>query len=196
MTEPPGHPDPPPPLERPHASAGLHGFPVPGGHQEHVAVALPPHNPECLGCGPDNPAGLAMQIRREGDTVVCDHIFDRRQVGAPGLAHGGAVATACDDMFGFVLYLVAEPAVTRSLEVGYRRPVQLGIPHRIRAHLVHREGRKLHMQAEGTDPEGLVCFEARAVFLIVGLEHFTRYGPAKFEHIFTQAAAPHPDEDR
>ena len=90
MTWPDGHPDPPP-----KDPAG-----APGN-------ALPPHSSQCMGCGPDNPAGLAMQVRREGDEVVCEQTFDHRQVGAPGLAHGGAVAAACDDLFGFVLYLVA-----------------------------------------------------------------------------------------
>lgn len=167
MTWPDGHPDPPP-----QDPAG-----APGN-------ALPPHSSQCMGCGPDNPAGLAMQVRREADDVVCEQTFDHRQVGAPGLAHGGAVATACDDLFAFVLYLVAEPAVTRTLEVGYRRPVHLGVPHHIRARLERRDGRKLHLAAEGTDPDGVVCFEARAVFVVVDIEHFTRHGPARFEHVF------------
>lgn len=170
MSRPDGHPDPPP--RSPDGAPGN---------------ALPPHSSQCMGCGPDNSAGLAMAVRREGDDVVCDQTFDARQGGAPGLAHGGAVAAACDDLFGFVLYLVAEPAVTRTLEVGYRRPVRLGITHHIRARLEHREGRKLHLTAEGTDPDGVVCFEARAVFVVVELEHFTRYGPAHFEHVFGPA---------
>ena len=168
------------------------GLPTPGEHHSGLAVALPPHSTHCLGCGPDNAAGLNMQVRREGDTVVCDQVFDRRQVGAPGLAHGGAVAAACDDLFGFVLYLIAEPAVTRTLEVGYRRPVQLGTTYRIRARLVHREGRKLHMSAEGTDPDGSLSFDANAVFVVVDLAHFTRYGPAHFDHVF----GPRPDAVR
>ncbi|MBN9739341.1 MULTISPECIES: PaaI family thioesterase [unclassified Pseudonocardia] len=170
MTGPDGHPDPPP--------RDLDGAP---------GNALPPHSSQCMGCGPDNSAGLAMQVRREGDDVVCEQTFDARQVGAPGLVHGGAVAAACDDLFGFVLYLVAEPAVTRTLEVGYRRPVRLGVAHHIRARLERRDGRKLHLVAEGTDPDGVVCFEARAVFVIVALEHFTRYGPARFEYLFGPA---------
>ena len=172
---------------------GPHRHPVspPGGPADIPANVLPPHSEQCMGCGLANPAGLAMQVRREGADVVCDHVFDSRQVGAPGLAPGGAVAAACDDLFGFVLYLVAEPAVTRTLEVGYRRPVRLGITHRIRARLVHREGRKLHLVAEGTDPDGVLCFDARAVFIVVGIEHFTRYGPARFEHVFAPPRPTH-----
>ena len=68
-----------------------------------VAEALPPHTPTCMGCGPDNPNGLQMTVFLSGQQVYTDVTFDERQAGAPGLAHGGAIAAACDDLFGFTL---------------------------------------------------------------------------------------------
>lgn len=133
---------------------------------------LPPHRPDCLGCGPDNPHGHHMQVRRDGDGVVTEHVFDGRHVGAPGIAHGGAVATVVDDLFGFLLYLVGEPAVTRHLEVDYRAPVWLGRTYRIRAGQDRRDGRKLFVSATGTDDSGTETFTARALFVVVPLEHF------------------------
>jgi acyl-coenzyme A thioesterase PaaI-like protein len=97
-------------------------------------------------------------------------------VGAPGLAHGGAVSAACDDLFGFVLYVVGQPGVTRSLEIEYLAPVELGVPHRVTAGLDRREGRKLYMAASGVRPDGQVSFTARSVFLVVDLAHFERFG--------------------
>lgn len=67
------------------------------------ADALPPHHVECLGCGPGNPHGHHLHVRRDGGRVVSEHVFDARHVGAPGIAHGGAVAAVVDDLFGFVL---------------------------------------------------------------------------------------------
>lgn len=133
---------------------------------------LPPHHPECLGCGPDNPHGHHIQVRRQGDAVVGEHVFDQRHVGAPGIVHGGAVATVVDDLFGFVLYAVREPAVTRHLEVDYHAPVWLGRTYRLAATLDRRDGRKLFMQATATDAAGGRAFSARAVFIVVPLEHF------------------------
>jgi acyl-CoA thioesterase FadM len=86
------------------------------------------------------------------------------------------VSAACDDLFGFVLYVVGEPGVTRSLEIDYRAPVELGVPHRVTAGLDRREGRKLYMAASGARPDGQVSFTARAVFLVVDVAHFERYG--------------------
>ncbi|MHA6794325.1 PaaI family thioesterase [Pseudonocardia bannensis] len=113
---------------------------------------------------------------RAGDAVVTDVTFDERHIGAPGLTHGGAVAAACDDLFGFVLYVVGEPAVTRSLQVDYLAPVPLHQTHRITARLDSRDGRKLHMIAEGAAPDGPIRFTARATFVVVQLAHFERYG--------------------
>ncbi|TCK27525.1 PaaI family thioesterase [Pseudonocardia endophytica] len=135
-----------------------------------------PHSSGCMGCGPDNPAGLRMAVRRDGDDVVTDIVFDERQAGAPGLAHGGAVAAACDDLFGFVLYLARTPAVTKTLQVEYFSPVPLGAAHRIRGRLVERDGRKLHMRAEGSADDGTVRFTATALFVQVPRSHFEAFG--------------------
>lgn len=137
---------------------------------------LPAHNPDCLGCGPDNPAALHLEVTRVGDEVVSMVRFDHRHTGGPGLAHGGALATACDDLFGFVLYVAAVPGVTRSLQVEYLAPVVLDRPYRITARLDRRDGRKLYMSAEGVTGDGTLAFSATALFLVVGLSHFQRFG--------------------
>ena len=135
---------------------------------------LSAHHPQCVGCGPDNPHGHQMQVWRHGDRVRTRHVFDPRHVGAPGIAHGGAVATVLDDLFGFVLYVVGDLAVTRHLEVGYRAPVLLGVPYLLEGGLDRREGRKLFVSARGLDEQGGLVVEAKAVFIVVELEHFSR----------------------
>jgi acyl-coenzyme A thioesterase PaaI-like protein len=115
---------------------------------------LPSHTTTCMGCGPDNPHGLRLVVHRSGDAVYTDVTFDERHIGAPGLAHGGAVAAACDDVLGFTLWIAGTPAVTRTLTVEYLRPVPLHQTHRITAHIVSREGRALHVTATGTGEVG------------------------------------------
>lgn len=139
-------------------------------------ASLPPHHPRCLGCGPDNPAGLHLAVYRDGDTVVTDVTFDARHRGAPGLAHGGAISAACDDLFGFILYVVEEIAVTRTLTVDYLAPVPLGQPHRITARLQRRHGRRLHLEATGIGHDGITRFTAEALFLVVDHDHFAPHG--------------------
>lgn len=141
-----------------------------------TAASLPPHHPQCLGCGPENPAGLRLVVYRDGDAVFTDIAFDARHRGAPGLAHGGAISAACDDLFGFVLYVVEGIAVTRTLTVDYLAPVPLGQPHRITARLHRRDGRRLHLDATGIGADGVTRFTAQAVFIVVDTDHFAQHG--------------------
>jgi acyl-coenzyme A thioesterase PaaI-like protein len=134
---------------------------------------LPPHYPTCLGCGPDAEQGFHVQARREGDEVVTEHVFEPRHSGAPGIAHGGAVATVVDDLLGFLLYVEQVPGVTRMLQVEYVRPVLTGVRYAVRARVDERDGRKVWVSCSGRDPDGVEAFRARALFLAVRLEHFS-----------------------
>lgn len=136
------------------------------------AIDLPPHWPTCLGCGPDNDSGFHLQIRREGDEVVAEHTFADRHSGAPGIAHGGAVATVVDDILGFLLYVALMAGVTRHLEVEYLKPVLTGVPYVVRARVDSRDGRKLWVSCACTAPDGTLTFTAKALFLEVSLSHF------------------------
>jgi acyl-coenzyme A thioesterase PaaI-like protein len=134
--------------------------------------ALPPHWPTCFGCGPDAEAGLHAVTRKVGDEVHCRYTFTHRHEGAPGIAHGGAVAALVDDVCGGLLFVVREPAVTRTLNVEYLRPVLVGVTYDLVAKVDRREGRKLFITCEGTDPEGTVAFRGGGLFLVVDLTHF------------------------
>jgi acyl-coenzyme A thioesterase PaaI-like protein len=129
-----------------------------------------------MGCGSENPHGLQMAVFRQGEQVLTDITFDERHVGAPGLAHGGAIAAACDDLLGFTLWIVEAPAVTRTLTVDYLLPVPLHQPHRVTARIASREGRALNVVGAGTGSDGVTRFTASAVFITVSADHFAAHG--------------------
>ena len=135
---------------------------------------LPPHYPTCLGCGPDAPQGYHLQVRQDGDEVVAEHVFEDRHSGAPGIAHGGAVATVVDDVLGFLLYVVRAPGVTRRLEVDYLKPVLTGVPYVVRGRVDRRDGRKIWVSCECTGPDGVVAFRSVGLFVVVELGHFAQ----------------------
>ncbi len=107
--------------------------------------------------------------------VVAEHVFDDRHMGAPGIAHGGAVTTVLDDMFGMLLYTVGEMAVTRRLDTEFHAPpVLLGTRYVITADLQRRRGRKLDVTARmEVATTGDLAASARALFIVVDLAHFT-----------------------
>ncbi|QYJ04531.1 PaaI family thioesterase [Nocardioides panacisoli] len=138
---------------------------------------LPSHSPTCAGCGKENPAGLALEVDATEAGVSAVHRFDRRQEGAPGITHGGLVAAAFDDLFGFLLYRVGELAVTRSLTVEYLRPVLLGVDYEFTARVREQAGRRLQVDAWATQIGGQRVATAHATFVIVDVEHFQQGSP-------------------
>ena len=142
-----------------------------------VGTVLPSHHAHCLGCGAENPHGHHLIVIRDGvDTVVATHTFDARHVGAPGIAHGGAVATVFDDLFGFLLYSIGDLAVTRKLEVEYLSPVLLDVEYTLQATIAERSGRKIHMAATLEDSNGDPAARSSALFVTVDIEHFKSRG--------------------
>lgn len=133
----------------------------------------------CVGCGADHPAGLHLHVvAGVGMTMGCVLEVGEFHQGAPGLAHGGIIATAMDEAMGVLNRLLMAPAVTVHLEVDYVRPVPIGTTLHIRTEIVGQVGRKLYTagtaRLDATD--GPVAVEAAALFLQVPLEHFVEHG--------------------
>jgi acyl-coenzyme A thioesterase PaaI-like protein len=137
---------------------------------------LPFHTSGCFGCGPDNPAGLGLQVRASEDGgVEADLVFGQRFQGAPGVVHGGAIAGAMDDVFGAVLIRELVVAVTVDLQVSYRRSLHLEEPCRLTAWLVERGGRELQITGQ-IEQHGRVKVEAEGRFREIEAERLlTRY---------------------
>ncbi len=139
---------------------------------------LPSHQPGCYGCGDANPAGLGLTaVAAEGGGVRAEHTFDDRFLGAPGLAHGGAIAALLDDLYGMVLIRELLPAVTRDLAVSYRRPIHLDEPCVLAGRLVGRDGRDLDLEAT-IEQHGEVKVTSTARFRILDPARIAnRYAP-------------------
>lgn len=101
--------------------------------------------------------------------------------GAPGLAHGGLLSAAFDEALGALTWLLAVPSVTARLEVDFRRPVPVGSVLHIRARITGRKGRKIYCEATGhlDSPDGPLAVQAAALFISVGLEHYSTHGRAE-----------------
>jgi acyl-coenzyme A thioesterase PaaI-like protein len=142
------------------------------GAVERPPGALPPHYPTCFGCGPESEYGLHLVARKAGDEIHATYTFSHRHSGAPGIAHGGTVAALVDDVCGFLLFVVQQPAVTRKLEVEYLKPVLVGVPYDLVAKVESFEGRKLFVSCEGRAPDGVLTFRGGGLFLVVDVSHF------------------------
>ncbi|MDH6291246.1 acyl-coenzyme A thioesterase PaaI-like protein [Rhodococcus opacus] len=130
------------------------------------------HYPSCPVSGQENPLGLAVTVRRDGDDVVATAVFDAGCAGMPGVTHGGPVAAVFDDVMGFVLStLNGLSGFTASMTVSYRAPVRIGVEVEFRGRLDRREGRKLFIEAAAHDKaSGRLLAEAQGLFIEVPVE--------------------------
>jgi acyl-coenzyme A thioesterase PaaI-like protein len=137
-------------------------------------VPLPSHYSKCFGCGDEHPTGLHMKVRGHRTRVEGSFLVTEHHQGAPGLAHGGVIAAAVDEVMGFLIYLIAAPAVTVHLEVDYRKPVPVGSILELETHIDRIEGRKVFSKLTAR-VDGVVHIEASSIYLKVERSHFTPY---------------------
>lgn len=124
--------------------------------------------------GPASPWGLDLDIHRRGDEIHAFVTFRAAHEGAPGRAHGGIVAALFDDVCGFVLGVLRQPAFTGELTVRYLAPTPLHRPLVCRCWLAGRERRKLFIHAELSDVDsGDLIARSQATFIAVDVAHFT-----------------------
>jgi acyl-coenzyme A thioesterase PaaI-like protein len=124
--------------------------------------------------GRSNPTAAELDVRydtaqTEGGTegeIIADVVLRRAFEGAPGRAHGGIVAAAFDDVTGFVIAQLQEPAFTGELTVRYLAPVPVDERLEIRARLDRRERRKLFISGEVRAHDEVLA-TCRAIYITV-----------------------------
>ncbi|WP_093474057.1 MULTISPECIES: PaaI family thioesterase [unclassified Streptomyces] len=153
------------------------------------------HYEHCFGCGPGQPHGLLLEARAgAGVSLTAEFVVQSAHQGAPGLAHGGVLATALDETLGSLNWLLRTIAVTGRLETDFVRPVPVGTTLHLEAEVTAVAGRKIYSTATGRigGPDGPVAVRADALFIEVKVDHFIDHG--RKEEI--QAAMSDPDQVR
>lgn len=114
---------------------------------------------DCWGCGRNNPDGLYLKSRWDGDEAVAQFLPKAQHTGHKGVLNGGIIATLMDcHCMGLAMAQAHRAArreigsqplityVTASLKVDYLKPTPLsGRPVELRARVVKVEDRKTHM---------------------------------------------------
>jgi acyl-coenzyme A thioesterase PaaI-like protein len=141
---------------------------------------LSSHFDACVGCGADHPTGLRMTVTAgEGLSVQGEFTVTADHQGAPGLAHGGLVALAMDEVLGGLGWLLHTPMVTGRLQTEYLRPVPVGTTLSLEAFVDGVAGRRIYCHAIARDAAtGSTMARAYAVFVAVPMEHFRDHGDA------------------
>lgn len=122
----------------------------------------------CFGCGEANPNGLQLEFLLAPDgTVVCPANIPVAFEGHPGYLHGGIIATLLDETMSKAVRARGLTAMTRHLEIDYKRPVPSATPVRMEGHIVRSEGRKHWVEAHILDHEGKALAQGHGLFIEV-----------------------------
>jgi uncharacterized protein (TIGR00369 family) len=120
----------------------------------------------CFGCGPANAGGLRLEFLLAKDgSVVCLAMIPDSFEGPPGYVHGGIIATLLDETMSKAVRAQGVTAMTRHMEVDYRRPVPSGKSIRMEGRVVRSEGRKCWTEATILDGEETVLARGKGLFI-------------------------------
>ncbi len=102
----------------------------------------------CFGCSRSNEHGLQLRFHRRGDVVLSRYTIPDRFHGAPGVAHGGIVATLLDEVScAAVHHLHGTWVVTGELSVRYEKPCPVEAPLVVEASIRERRPRYFVVEA-------------------------------------------------
>ena len=133
----------------------------------------------CVACGPNNPWGLHLNFRWEGDDYVCDFVPQRVHQGWAGVTHGGILCILLDEVMNRMLCDDGTPVVTAELRVRFRKPAPTGVPLRMRARVVSSRGRLYDTEAEATLHDGTTVATATAKMMQVEGDFRGRQAPQR-----------------
>jgi uncharacterized protein (TIGR00369 family) len=122
----------------------------------------------CFGCGLANPSGLGLEFLLHADkSVVCLATVPDTFEGHPGYLHGGIIATLLDETMSKAVRARGLTAMTRHLEIDYKRPVPSRTPIRMEGHVVRSEGRKHWVEARILDGDASMLASGKGLFVEV-----------------------------
>ena len=136
-----------------------------GGQSFPVGVSAAGFNDRAV-AGRANPGAVDVEVVPDGDEVVAQLFFRKGFEGPPGRTHGGIVAAAFDDVTGFIIGRIGQPAFTGELTVRFVAPVPIETPIVMRARLDGQERRKLFISAEATANDKVVA-TCKAIYITV-----------------------------
>lgn len=105
--------------------------------------AHPGNYPNCFGCGADNPSGLRLKLKLEGDRLTTEFIPERQHEGWPGIVHGGVIASLLYEVMENWAYLNGITSMMKSMDTRLKSPAMIGQPIVAASWLESRDGREL-----------------------------------------------------
>jgi acyl-coenzyme A thioesterase PaaI-like protein len=121
----------------------------------------------CFVCGPDNPQGLQVSFRMEGDLCRAEYTPADHYCGYDGITHGGILFSLLDDVMANWLFLQGERAYTCKCEIRFREPLATGTSLLLESRLLSRKGRMVKLEGRAMTAAGQLVAETTASFIVI-----------------------------
>jgi uncharacterized protein (TIGR00369 family) len=121
----------------------------------------------CYACGRDNPIGLKLAMRRDGDLARTEFTATEQHQGWPGVLHGGILNTILDEVMAYAAIYRGLYCVTAKMEVRFRKTPPVGCRYLASAWITSQRRRLVEAQAEITLEDGTQVAEGKATMYLV-----------------------------
>lgn len=121
----------------------------------------------CFGCGRDNPIGLKLDMKMEGDHCVAYFTPKAEHESYGDRMHSGLTSTLLDEVMGdYVFRIAGKPAYTARLEIRFRSAIRIGETVKVEGWPEVHRGRLFIMKGKITHADGTPAAEAKAEMML------------------------------
>lgn len=121
----------------------------------------------CFGCGRDNPIGLKLDMKLDGDRCVAYFTPKAEHESYGDRMHGGLTSTLLDEVMGdYVFRKAGKPAYTARLEIRFRSAIRIGETVKVEGWPEVHRGRLFIMEGKITHADGTPAAEAKAEMML------------------------------
>lgn len=123
----------------------------------------------CLGCGKNNPLGLKLNFRWDGQTARAEFTPHKYHQGWAGIVHGGILACLLDEAMGWTAMFVGMNCINARMEIRLRRPALIDEPLVVTGSVMEKKSRLLKTRAVVSLANGTPVAEAKATLYVISL---------------------------
>ncbi|MDA3859948.1 MAG: PaaI family thioesterase [Melioribacteraceae bacterium] len=135
-------------------------------NKENINLKPLPEHGACFVCGTENHKSIGVEwYYDDNNEIYCDIVLTIEQQGPPQHAHGGASAALLDEAMGFAAWVTGYKIVSANLNINFLKPVPLGVPLKIHAKIMSKEGKKIFAKGEIILEDGKIAVEGTSILI-------------------------------
>ncbi|MDD4859116.1 MAG: PaaI family thioesterase [Dehalococcoidales bacterium] len=122
----------------------------------------------CFCCGKNNPIGLKLDFRREGDGVRARYTPDKLHQGWPGILHGGIITCLLDEAMSYAAVFAGVHCLTAKMEVEIKSPAPVAANYILTGKVTRQTRKLVETEASVTMADGTLIATARSKQFVIG----------------------------